>query len=173
MNAALIALLLAGLAAEGPSPEVPELRPLAHYAGNWTAESTVKPGPGLPDGAKRIGTAQGEWVLGGRFLRQTWKIDPAAGQPELSGMTLMTYDPQLRRYRSWGFVSTGSAQEAEGKWDADARTFTWTARAGDGGPTTVTKAAFGADGEESWSIVTKDPDGRTLMEMSGRNRKAE
>ena len=35
----------------------------------------------------------------------------------------------------------------------------------------VTKSAFGADGEETWSIVTKEGD-RTLSEITGRNRRA-
>jgi hypothetical protein len=167
LTAALLTLAPAADPA-GPAPDVPELKALSHWAGQWSTKMTVKPNRDLPNGAGGTGTAVGEWVHAGRFLRQTWSLDSTTGLPKMSGSTMMTYDPQRKAYRSWSFFSTGAVSEATGTWDANTRTMTWTAR--DGDLTTVTTAAFTADGRnETWSIVTKDRAGNVVGDTSGTN----
>src|SRR5437763_346362 len=102
--------------APGPAPDVPELKALSHWVGRWDGQLTVKPGDGFP-GRTATGTSQTEWVHGGRFARQTWTIAAGDGFPEMSGSSMMTYDPQRKAYRGWTFVSTGGVSEATGTWN--------------------------------------------------------
>jgi hypothetical protein len=153
----------------GPAGDVPELQPLNHWAGRWDTAMTIKPNADLPSGASVKGTATGEWIHGGRFLRQTWAVTPGAGFPPLSGSTVMTYDPRQRAYRSWSFISTGFALENRGTWDAKARTMTWTGQDTQSGRTMITRATFADGGTETWSIVEKDKDGQVVSESTGRN----
>lgn len=173
MSLALTCLILA-LAPEGPAgpdPEVPELRVLSRYLGDWTARSTFKPTPEAADGPEITGTARGEWVLGGRFLQQSWKLDPNEGITPVSGLSLMTYDPARKTYLSWAYVSTGSVLEAEGKWSPETRTMTWTGRDPATGETVVTTSRMPSDGVETWSIARKGQGGQVGSEMSGRNQR--
>lgn len=153
--------------ANGPAPDVPELKVLNYWVGKWDDELTVK-----PIGDVRGGTSKGpsvsEWVHEGRFVRQTWAFDGSATVPKLSGSSMMTYDPQKKVYRTWTFFSNGYVSEATGNWDAKTRTMTSTTR--DGDLTTTTIATFAADGKtEQWSIVTKDQAGKTYSDTRGTN----
>jgi hypothetical protein len=113
------------------------------------------------------GKSSAEWTLGGRFLRQSWQF--SAGNVAISGETMMTYDPDARRYRSWMFVSAGAVVVSEGQWDAETRTFTWTGRSEQEGLKFATKATFEEDGNtERWSFVEEDHSG-IVMESSGVN----
>src|SRR5688500_1158848 len=86
--------------AEGPSAEVPELQALNHYAGQWEDEIIGQPG------IRRMETA--EWILQGRFLRQTWSTEGPHGTPTASGLTLMTFDTERQVFRHWSFLATGT-----------------------------------------------------------------
>lgn len=155
--------------AAGPAGDVPELKPLDHYAGRWDSTMTVKPNAGLPAGATAKGLSTGEWVDGGRFLRQTWTSDGKGGLPAMTGTTIMTYDPRQRAYRSWSFISTGSILESRGTWDAKTQTMTWIGRDAESGQTSTIRATFAADGTETWTIVDTDQDGKVVSDVSGRN----
>jgi hypothetical protein len=115
------------------------------------------------------GTATGEWIHGGRFLRQTWAIERGTGLPPMSGSTIMTYDPRQRAYRSWSFFSTGFTIESRGTWDAKSRTMSWTGQDAESGRSMVIRATFAPDGTETWGIVEKDKGGKVVSESSGRN----
>jgi hypothetical protein len=115
------------------------------------------------------GTTTAEWVLNGRFLRQTWTLKLEDGSPATEGTTFMTYDPRKRVYRSWMFNSTGSASESEGTWDEKSRTMTSTMRNAEEGTTTTVKATFAAEGTETWSFTTRDRDGKVVRELAGKN----
>lgn len=157
------------IAAEGPAGEVPELRVLGHYVGDWGDAMTIKPSGDFSKGVKVEGTAKGEWTLGGRFLRQTWEMKAGDGLPAMTGTTLMTFDPGRKAYRNWAFYSSGAAVESVGTWDEAAKTMTWTHRDPESGRTSVTKAAFAEEGVENWSIVEKDRAGAVVGEFIGKN----
>jgi hypothetical protein len=167
----LVAFVASGETGQGPAKDVPELQPLNHYVGSFETEMTIKPNPGLPNGARTRGKATGEWILDGRFMRQTWTAEAAEGIPRLSGVTLMTYDPRQRTYRSWIFYSNGASGESQGAWNAQTRTMTWTMRDAESGGTVVTTATFAEGGDETWSIVEKDRDGKVRSEITGKTRR--
>jgi hypothetical protein len=147
--------------AEGPSPDVPELKELNHYLGQWEDEIAGRPE------VKR--TENCEWILDGRFLRQSWFTDAADGTPPAHGLTIMTFDPERKAYRSWAFLATGSVNENEGVWDATTKTFTWGHRLPNKSETVVTKASFAVDAAQSWSIVKTDEHNKVIREVAGRS----
>jgi len=147
--------------AEGPSPAVPELKNLDYYAGQWEDEIAGRPG------VRR--TELGEWILEGRFLRQSWSTESSDDTPPAHGLTLMTFDTERQVYRSWAFLATGSVIENEGVWDAITKTFTWGHRVPETSDTVITKASFAADATQSWSIVKTDEHGKVVREVAGRS----
>ena len=147
--------------ATGPSPDVPELQALHHYAGQWEDEIAGKPGK------RRTETA--EWILQGRFLRQSWTSEGEDNLPPASGLTLYTFDPALQRYRSWAFLATGSVIENEGAWDAASQTFSWSHPVSDTADTVITTASFVDEQTQTWSIVKIDAQGKILREVAGRS----
>jgi len=147
--------------AAGPAPEVPELQFLDQYAGQWEDEIA-----GRPD-MKR--TETGEWVLQGRFLRQSWSTESNDGAPPAHGITFMTFDTEQKTFRSWAFLATGSVIENEGVWDSITRTFTWGHRLRETSETVITKASFVDPATQSWSIVKTDMHGKVVREVAGRN----
>ena len=147
--------------AEGPSPEVPELQNLDHYAGQWEDEIA-----GRPDVRR---TELGEWILNGRFLRQSWSSEATDGTPPAHGLTLMTFDTEGKVYRSWAFLATGTVIENEGVWDAITKTFTWGHRLPATSETVITKASFTDDNVQAWSIVKTDEHDKVIREVAGRS----
>jgi hypothetical protein len=154
---------------QGPSKDVPELQVLNHWVGTWDVELAVKPNADLPKGGRAKGTAAAAWVLDGRFLQQTSASEAGEGLPAMQVTTLMTYDPRKKVYRNWAFFSTGFVSESEGTWDEKSRTMTSTSRDAESGTATTIKATFAEDGTETWSIVTRDREGKAVNETTGKN----
>ena len=150
-----------------PASDIPELEPLSQYAGNWEMELTIKNSE-HPQGVKTTGTAVGEWIHGGRFLRQTWNVNAANGLPDFNGSSIRTYDPRTRTYRTWSFDSAGDTAESQGEWDAKARTLTWKIRENNSGGMTISTSTFPEDGQESWTMVVKGPNGEVLADVTGK-----
>jgi len=149
-----------------PATDVPELQPLSQYAGNWEIELTIK-NTEHPQGVKTTGSSVGEWIHGGRFLRQTWSVNAADGIPAFNGSSIRTYDPRKKTYRTWSFDSAGDTEESQGAWDPKARTLTWKVRENNSGGMTTITSTFPEDGKETWSILAKDGNGEVLADVSG------
>ena len=81
----------------------------------------------------------------------------------------MTYDPARKVYRSWTFLSDGSAGEIEGRWDAKARVMTSVGRKDANGGFSTTTADFSTVGVEKWRIVYSDKNGKVTSELAGTN----
>jgi hypothetical protein len=150
-----------------PATDVPELQPLSQYAGNWQVELTIK-NMEHPDGVKTTGSSVGEWIHGGRFLRQTWSVNAADGIPAFNGSSIRTYDPRKMTYRTWSFDSTGNAEESQGLWDPQKRTLTWKILENNSGGMTIVTSTFAQDGMETWSILAKDSNGTVLADVNGK-----
>lgn len=147
--------------AEGPSPEVPELKALDHYAGSWDVVIT---GGGSPFSK---GEVNATWILDGRYLQQIGTLQSADGKQTLKYTALMTYDPQRNTYRAWTFLSDGYTGEARSTWDAKAKVMT--SITPNEGSTTTTTADFSEAGTEKWRIVARDAAGNVVFEMAGKN----
>jgi hypothetical protein len=144
-----------------PSPDIPELKALNHYAGQWDDEISGRPG------VQR--TEIGEWILNGRFLRQSWSTESKDGTAPAQGLTLMTFDPAAEIYRSWSFLATGTVIENEGTWDETTLTFTWGHRLMDAAGTVMTKASFPSENSQAWYIVKTDENHKIVREVTGRS----
>jgi hypothetical protein len=149
----------ADASAAGPEPSLPELQVLNHYCGAWDDEIAG------PTSLNR--TEIGEWVLDGRFLRQSWICEASDGIPTASGVTMMTYDPASACYLSWSFLAIGSVVHNRGEWDSATQTMTWVDRLSGEGEIVTTKAQFIGNVSYSWSIVKHDKAGRILREVKG------
>lgn len=169
MNRQIIALLFAfavsltklGIADEGPAKDVPELQALSNYVGICDVTITSKDSPFMK------GEATTKWILDGRFAQQTGLLTSADGATVIKVSTLMTYDQERKAYRAWSFFSNGTTTESSGKWDAKNRIMT---SIGSGnGTTTTTTAKFAENGNEEWSIVTKNQNNEEVARISGTN----
>jgi hypothetical protein len=143
----------------GPSDKVPELKVLDHYAGLWDTEITSANAPFAK------GKVTAKWVVGGRFLQQTADMEDSPYR----FMSLMTYDPGKKRYRTWIFLSDGTTAESEGRWDAKRKVMTSISSKDEQGGFSTTTADFSEPGVETWKIVYQDGTGNAAGQMSGKN----
>lgn len=165
----LFLLLLAGTtcqatdlwADDGPAKEVPELQVLSNYIGTWDVAITSQDSPF----AKGESTAT--WILDGRFLQQTGVLKSSNGATSLKVTTVMTYDPNLKTYRMWSFLSNGSTSEASGRWDPKSRTMT--SVSSHDGTTTTTTAKFTEAGTEEWMIISTNKNNEVIGRIGGAN----
>jgi len=98
---------------EIPKP-TPELKKLDYFAGTWTTEGEIKPGP-MGSGGKFTGTNHVQWMDGAFFLVTHSEFNGAMGKgAETSYMGYDTYD---------SFNTLGEADHAKGNVDGD--TWTW------------------------------------------------
>ena len=102
------------------SKPAPELKKLDYFAGAWSAEGEVKPGP-MGAGGKFTGTNRVEWMDGGFFLVTHSDFNGALGK----GMetAYMGYDSDEKVYTYDSFNSLGEADHAKGNLEGD--TWTW------------------------------------------------
>lgn len=154
-------LTMLGFADEGPAKDVPELQALSNYVGICDVTITSKDSPFVK------GEATTKWILDGRFVQQTGLLTSSDGATVIKVTTLMTFDQEQKAYRTWSFFSNGTTTESSGKWDAKNRTMTSIGRGK--GTTTTTIAKFAENGNEEWSITTKNQNNDEVAKISGIN----
>ncbi len=138
--------------AQGPNAEVPELNVLKVYAGKFKIE-VLEP-------ALFSGSAEGEWVLDGRFVKQSFKLENDQSKQLLTGTHLFTYDIHKKAYRCWRYYSNGFIYEAQGAWDEKEKTMTWTGPDADSPGTMRMASTFDKEGNQTWKLTKEDPNGR-------------
>ena len=112
-----------------PAP-APELAQLERFAGSWsgtaemvspTAEDMNKmlpEGQEFPQYSKGSNTAK--WVLGGKFLMlEGWHEMPNGEKDNF--IEFMTWDPTIKKYRSWYFSDYGEFGEGKFKFSDDGK----------------------------------------------------
>lgn len=117
-----VVLLMAAsaLAQMEPPKPGPELKKLDMFAGSWTLDGDLKPGPMGP-GGKITEKESCEWMEGGFFVVcKTTFTSAAMGNG--SGITFMGYYDKAYTYRE--FNSWGEFNDSKGTLDGD--TFNWT-----------------------------------------------
>lgn len=112
----------AAVAQMAPTPG-PELKKLDYFAGTWTAEGTISPGP-WGAGGKFTSTGTDEWGMGNFFLvgHSDYKM-PAELGGDGKGMRLLGYDGEHSVYTYDAYNSQGRREVAQGTLSGD--TWTW------------------------------------------------
>jgi len=138
------------------------MKVLEKRIGTWTTETVVKPGPWNPTGRTATGIETTEWILGGRFQQTRNTNRPA--NPD--GLFICTYDPQLKAYRAVNLDDQGFINDMTGQWDEAAQTMNWTSEKNGFRAAGATRFV-GPDNIE-WQLVVKDPDGKVMLDISGK-----
>ncbi len=115
----------------GPKTPAPELKKLDFMAGDWAAEGTMSPGPGMP-GAKWAMNTHAEWMQGNFFLVENSDMDLGA-MGKGKEAAYLGYDPDKKVYTYRAFNSMGEAEDSTGTVNGD--TWTWTSDEHMGGKT--------------------------------------
>jgi len=118
---AWLALTASGLAQmEMPKPG-PEHKKLDMFAGSWTLDGDIKPGPMGP-GGKMTETEKCEWMDGGFFI--VCHADFKSSMGNGTGLTMMGYSNEDKTYTYREFNSWGEFTDSKGSVDGD--TWSWT-----------------------------------------------
>jgi len=120
ISAAWLILAAAALAQDAPKPG-PEHKKLDVFAGSWTLEGDIKPGPMGP-GGKLTENEKCEWMDGGFYVVCHSDIKSSMGNG--SGLSVMGYSPDDKSYTYREFNSWGEFTDSKGAVDGD--TWTWT-----------------------------------------------
>lgn len=94
------------------------------------------------------------WVLDGRFVLDTSEVSDGS-----EGLSLLTYDPQMKAYRGWWFNSEGHRNKSTGQWDADTQTFSFKADLDDG-LTSHSSVRFIDQDRHDWKVIVRDGGGK-------------
>ena len=110
----------ATLAQDAPKPG-PEQKTLGYFAGKWTSEGEMKPGPFGP-GGKMTSTDNCEWFAGGFQLVCRGQGGGAMGP--MTTLGVIAYNPAEKAYTFYGIDSTGMTDYSKGKKAGNTWTFT-------------------------------------------------
>jgi hypothetical protein len=121
-----ILVLLTGIATlafgQMPMPKpAPELKQLDWMAGQWKLDGDAKPSPMGP-GGKMSMTEDIHWMQGNFFLVSHSKFS-GAGMGEGSGISVIGYDSDAKKFTYNEFNSFGEASKSTGT--VDGKTWTW------------------------------------------------
>ncbi|MHC5022972.1 MAG: DUF1579 domain-containing protein [Planctomycetota bacterium] len=109
------------MAATGPGAEHEKLEP---FVGTFKAEVKLWMGPGDPH--VTTGTMVNEWILGGRFLEQTYTGDAMEGpSPDFKGRGFWGYNTSTNQYEGvWIDTASTALQTETGAVDASGKVWT-------------------------------------------------
>jgi len=110
----------AALAQDAPKPG-PEQKALGYFAGKWTSEGDVKPGPFGP-GGKMTSVDNCEWFAGGFQLVCRGQGSGAMGS--MTTLGVITYNTTEKAYTFYGIDSMGMNEYSKGKKNGNTWTFT-------------------------------------------------
>jgi len=121
ISALSLLLAVASYAQMGPPTPAPETKKLDIFAGSWTLEGDMKPGPMGP-GGNMMEREKCEWMEGNFFLicRSDFKT---ATMGNGTGLSVMSYSRENKAYSYREFNSWGENMESKGSVEGD--TWTW------------------------------------------------
>jgi hypothetical protein len=126
MAVAVLGTVARAQAPAAPTPG-PEHNALAFFAGKWTSEAELKPGP-LGPGGKMKGSDDCQWFAGRFHI-----VCRGEGQGPMGSMTslgVMTYSAADKGYTYYGIDSLGTSELSTGTKSGNTWTFTATSRYG-------------------------------------------
>jgi uncharacterized protein DUF1579 len=152
-----------------PPKPGPEVKALGYFAGKWTGESELKPGP-LGPGGKMTSTDTCEWFSGGFQL--VCRGDGKGAIGPMKSIGIMSYSLTEKKYSYYGIDSMGSSEVSWGTKSGN--TWTYTANSNLGGQTFKSRYTIVETSPTSYTFKwEQSPDGTkwsTLME--GKSTKA-
>ena len=168
----MIGLMSGAVQAEdGPSKDVPQLKVLDYYTGQWESTFSI-PSPDDPTQVLKFkGKVTVKWILGGRFVQQTGIYKAGENEAPISFTTLYTYDVKKQAYRNWSFNSSGESSESEGKWDETAKAMIWKGVDVQSQMAVEMKSDHSKSDVNPWSIDFKTQDDQTVFTISGNNKR--
>ena len=104
---------------EIPKP-APELKKLDYFAGTWTTDGEIRPGP-MGSGGRFTGTNRVQWMEGAFFLVTHSEFHGAMGKG--AETAYMGYNGNDKMYTYDSFNTLGEADHARGNLNGD--TWTW------------------------------------------------
>ncbi len=155
-----VALLTTPAFSADPPLDSPEQKVLDKWVGKW--QTTYKMSiAGVISDKTVTAEVTAKRILGGRYVQET-----SEHSDKNSGMFILTYDPEQKRYRGWWFSSTGPTGEYAGEWDEASQTMTMTGVRVE--PATISLTHhFEDDDHAKWKLEIKDGSGKTAVHMQG------
>ena len=143
---------------------------LKYFMGRWKVEAKMWAMPGAPP-TQSVNTNEGEMILGGRYVRLTYKGE-MMGQP-FEGLQISGYDNIAKAYQTlWIDNSSTSFYILTGTYNAAKKTYTFTGRWADplGGeaPVRMVVTIVSPDEYRSETFMTL-PDGKEFLSMVDRS----
>ena len=120
MSSSVLLAFGAALAQDAPKPG-PEQKALGYFAGKWSSEAEMKPGPFGP-GGKMTSVDNCEWFAGGFQLVCRGQGSGAMGS--MTTLGVITYNTTEKAYTFYGIDSTGMNDYSKGKKSGNTWTFT-------------------------------------------------
>jgi hypothetical protein len=120
-------LALAQTPLDPPKPS-PEHKKLEYFAGVWTVEGEMKPGPGGP-GGRMTGKETCQWFSGGFNL--VCNSTGTGPNGKITGQSILGYSTEGKHYTFYGIDNTGWSDSAKGTLESD--TWSWTSEGTMGG----------------------------------------
>jgi hypothetical protein len=144
---------------EKADPPLPtELKVLERLVGSWDSVAVSKPADWTPKEVRTTSKITRKWILDGQVLQDTSEVSD--GQ---EGFSLLTFDPQLKKYRSWWFNSEGNTSKSTGEWNAVAETMSFSSDL-DNGLVSRTSLRFIDDNHHDWRVVITDGTGKLYFD---------
>lgn len=141
-----------------PRPE--ELKVLDRLVGSWDTTAISKPAVWTPKEVRTTSKVEWKWVLGGRFLEDATKVSDGT-----QALSLTTYDPQMKAFRSWWFNSLGHTSKSNGQWDEKTTTLSFESGLPDG-LTSRSSVRFIDKDRHEWKVIIKDGDGKVYFDTT-------
>lgn len=155
-----------------------ELDALNAFSGEWTGTSTMKMG-GSDEAITGSGTSSVKWDLDNMVLveKGTYTMGEGEDKETMSMMGIWTWDPKVKKYRSYWFDSMGGVGVGTSTYDASTKTWNMKAKGFNPmtGGNTVGEGTMTFTGPDAmtftwneWSSAWKT---QKIMEISGSSRR--
>lgn len=152
--------ILAAWTKHEPPADLPaELQVLDRMIGAWDTVSIKKPAAWSPDGDRDAAIVTRRWILDGRFM-----MDTSIHSDGVESIGLITFDPQMKAYRSWWFNSLGHRNTGSGSWDEAAQTLSLRSHLEEG-RSMETSVRFEDRNQEEWRFLVTDAAGKVYLDM--------
>ncbi len=146
-------------------PAPAQLQVLAPLAGSWKLEIVVRSAAEPGKETRITGSALGQWMLNGKFLRLDGRTSDGSVREEYT--VLYAYDVAKSLYRRWYFSSIGLTSEAEGRWNEPEKKMTWTLLHAGENRSGILVDSLGRD-TVTTDVVYKDGSGKVVRSVAIR-----